>query len=53
MLAADTGHTAERIHDDTQRDNFMDAEQAREYGLIDRVMEVRIPVNGRRVAGLG
>jgi ATP-dependent Clp protease protease subunit len=53
MLASDTGHTPERIHDDTQRDNFMDAEQAREYGLIDRVMDVRIPVNGKRSAGLG
>ena len=52
MLASDTGHTPERIHEDTQRDNFMDAEQAKEYGLIDRVMDLRIS-NGKRAAGLG
>ena len=52
MLAADTGHTPERIHEDTQRDNFMDAEQAKEYGLIDRVMDLRMS-NGKRAAGLG
>ena len=48
----DTGHTPERIHEDTQRDNFMTAEQAKEYGLIDRVMDIRVPGNGKRVAGL-
>jgi ATP-dependent Clp protease protease subunit len=53
MLAADTGHTPERIHDDTQRDNFMDSEQAKEYGLIDRVVDLRSVPNGKRVAGLG
>jgi ATP-dependent Clp protease, protease subunit len=53
MLAADTGHTPERIHDDTQRDNFMDSEQAKEYGLIDRVVDLRVVSNGKRVAGLG
>ncbi len=53
MLAADTGHTPERIHEDTQRDNFMDAAQAREYGLIDRVVDLRAVTNGKRAAGLG
>jgi ATP-dependent Clp protease, protease subunit len=53
MLAADTGHTPERIHDDTQRDNFMDSEQPKEYGLIDRVVDLRSVSNGKRVAGLG
>jgi ATP-dependent Clp protease protease subunit len=52
LMAADTGHTPERIHEDTQRDNFMSAEQAKEYGLIDRVMDIRLSVNGKRVAGL-
>ena len=52
VLASDTGHTPERIHEDTQRDNFMDAEQAKEYGLIDRVMDLRLS-NGKRAAGLG
>ncbi len=40
---------AERIHEDTQRDNFMNAEQAREYGLIDNVVSERSVVNGRRL----
>jgi ATP-dependent Clp protease, protease subunit len=53
LMAADTGHTVERIHEDTQRDNFMSPEQAREYGLIDHVMEMRVPENGKRVTGLG
>jgi ATP-dependent Clp protease protease subunit len=51
MLAADTGRSVEQIHDDTQRDNFMTAEQALSYGLIDHVMSERaVPAaNGRRV----
>ena len=53
LMAADTGHTVERIHEDTQRDNFMSPEQAKEYGLIDHVMEMRVPENGKRVPGLG
>jgi len=53
LMAVDTGHTVERIHEDTQRDNFMSPEQAKEYGLIDHVMEMRVPENGKRVAGLG
>ncbi|MDX6521978.1 MAG: ATP-dependent Clp protease, protease subunit [Gaiellales bacterium] len=53
LLAADTGHTPERIHDDTQRDNFMTSVEALSYGLIDRVVELRSVSNGKRVAGLG
>ncbi len=49
MLAADTGHTPERIHDDTQRDNFTTPEQALEYGLIDQVVHTRALADGRRV----
>jgi ATP-dependent Clp protease, protease subunit len=49
MLATDTGHTPERIHDDTQRDNFMTPEQALEYGLIDQVVHTRVGSDGRRV----
>jgi ATP-dependent Clp protease protease subunit len=52
LMAADTGHTVERIHKDTQRDNFMTAEEAVAYGLIDRVVDVRTPAEARR-AGLG
>jgi ATP-dependent Clp protease protease subunit len=41
ILAERTGQTLERIAIDTDRDNFLTAEQAREYGLIDQVIESR------------
>jgi ATP-dependent Clp protease protease subunit len=34
-----TGQPVEKIAKDTERDNFMSAEEARSYGLIDRVLE--------------
>lgn len=39
ILAERTGQPLERIEQDTDRDNFMSAEEAREYGLIDKVIE--------------
>ena len=42
ILADQTGRSYEEICRDTERDNFMTAAQAAEYGLIDRVMEKRI-----------
>lgn len=42
ILSLNTGKPLEVIERDTDRDNFMTAEQAREYGLIDRVIEKRI-----------
>ena len=41
LLAKHTGQTIERIERDSDRDNFMDAEAAVEYGLIDTVLEKR------------
>jgi len=41
MLAANTGKPIEVIERDTDRDNYMSAEEALEYGLIDRVIEHR------------
>ena len=38
ILAANTGKPIEVIEKDTDRDNYMTAEQALEYGLIDRVI---------------
>lgn len=38
IMAERTGQPIEIINRDTERDNFMDAEQAREYGLIDKVI---------------
>jgi len=41
ILAHHTGQTLDRIQIDTDRDNFMSAEQARAYGLVDAVLEKR------------
>ena len=41
MLADQTGQPIEQIERDTDRDNFMSAEAAREYGLIDQVLQTR------------
>ena len=38
LMAEHTGQTVERIKQDTERDNFMTAQQALEYGLIDKVV---------------
>ncbi len=38
MLAAHTGQPLDKIFADTERDNFMSAEQAKEYGLVDHVV---------------
>ncbi len=39
ILVQHTGQTAERIKKDTDRDYFMDAAEAKEYGIIDKVVE--------------
>ena len=41
IFASHTGQTVEKIGKDTERDNFMDPEQAREYGLIDELLDNR------------
>ncbi len=41
ILAKHTGHDVEKIQTDTERDNFMSADEAVEYGLIDTVMSTR------------
>ncbi len=38
ILAANTGKPLEIIAQDTERDNYMTAEEAREYGLVDKVI---------------
>ncbi|MBF1696170.1 MAG: ATP-dependent Clp endopeptidase proteolytic subunit ClpP [Selenomonas sp.] len=38
ILAHHTGQATEKINVDTERDNFMSAEEAKEYGLIDEVV---------------
>jgi ATP-dependent Clp protease, protease subunit len=41
IYALHTGKTAEQVHDDMDRDRFFTAEQAVEYGLIDKVIASR------------
>ena len=38
IYAHHTGQSLERVHDDMDRDRYFTAEQAREYGLVDRVI---------------
>ena len=41
ILSANTGQPLERVEIDTERDNYMSAQEAVEYGLIDHVIEKR------------
>ncbi|WP_448949088.1 ATP-dependent Clp endopeptidase proteolytic subunit ClpP [Lautropia mirabilis] len=51
ILADRTGQPLERIERDTERDNFMSADEALEYGLIDKVMTSRTEATGKPDAG--
>jgi len=41
ILAQNTGRSIEEVARDTERDNYMTAQQALEYGLIDKILEKR------------
>jgi len=41
ILIKHTGQTRERIERDTERDYFLDAQAAVEYGLVDQVLEIK------------
>ncbi len=41
IMAKHTGQTVEQIEKDLERDNFMSAEKARDYGLVDTVLAQR------------
>ena len=43
LLANHTGQTIETIDNDTERDNFMGADEAAKYGMIDEVLDTRKP----------
>ena len=45
ILARHTGQTKEKIAQDTDRDNYMTSQQAKEYGLIDEVVTRKQPAN--------
>ena len=42
LMALHSGQPIEKIEVDTERDNFMSAQQAKDYGLVDAVIERRI-----------
>ena len=41
VLARHTGQSAEKVHDDTDRDFVMTADEARDYGIIDEIIDSR------------
>jgi len=45
LMAVNTGQTEAVIAKDTERDNFMSADEALAYGLIDKVIERRVDTN--------
>lgn len=49
LMLKHTGQTLDKIEADTDRDNFMSAEEAKSYGLIDTVME-QLPLPGNQPA---
>jgi ATP-dependent Clp protease protease subunit len=42
ILSEKTGQPLERIAEDTERDNWMTAEDAVAYGIVDQIMEKRV-----------
>jgi ATP-dependent Clp protease, protease subunit len=51
ILAKHTGQSVERIKQDTDRDHFMDWQEAVKYGLIDKVLEKRELATGSPAKG--
>ena len=43
LMAAHTGKSVEQVARDSERDNFLTADQAREYGLVDQILHKRAP----------
>ena len=41
LMAKHTGQSVEKVTEDTERDNFMSAEESKDYGLIDEVLDKR------------
>lgn len=47
ILSSHTGQTVKKIHADTERDYFMTAEEAKKYGIIDKIISTSGPVGIR------
>ena len=41
LMAQHSGQSVEKVKEDTERDNFLTAEDAVEYGLVDRIVQTR------------
>ena len=41
LMAKHTGQSIEQVTEDTERDNFMSAEESKDYGLVDEVLDKR------------
>ena len=41
LMAHHTGQSIEKVAEDTERDNFMSAEESKDYGLVDQVLDKR------------
>jgi ATP-dependent Clp protease protease subunit len=48
LYAGHTGQSAEQVNADSERDRYMTPEEGVAYGLVDRIVEPRRPVNGTR-----
>ena len=47
ILSKHTGKTLQKIEQDTDRDNFLNAKEAKTYGIIDEILESRPTSNGK------
>ena len=47
ILAKHTGKTLKKVEQDTDRDNFLNAKEAKAYGIIDEILESRQTTNGK------
>ena len=47
ILAKHTGKTLKKVEQDTDRDNFLNAKEAKAYGIIDEILESRPTPNGK------
>ncbi|MDB4032343.1 ATP-dependent Clp endopeptidase proteolytic subunit ClpP [Porticoccaceae bacterium] len=41
LMAHHTGQSVEKVAEDTERDNFMSADESKDYGLVDQVLDKR------------
>jgi ATP-dependent Clp protease protease subunit len=51
ILASHAGHSVEEIARDTERDYYMSADEAKDYGIVDRVVHIRTAAGGKANGG--